>query len=115
MDPPPLSPDSLRLLRDKCISSYESVLLLQSANSSLFKYDTLQRIHALHNLARALREGGLPRNGAREAELEKLELAYMGQRVMEWQATKKKLKEDEMMEYKEEIEKVRWGGGGIQL
>ena len=51
-----------------------------------------------------------PSNGAYETELDTLKLSYMGQRVMAWQASKKKLKE--IADYKEKVKEVRrWGEG----
>jgi hypothetical protein len=53
-----------------------------------------------------------PSNGAYETELDTLKLSYMGQRVMAWQASKKKLKDGASADYKEKVKEVRrWGEG----
>jgi len=58
-----------------------------------------------------------PSNGAYETELDTLKLSYMGQRVMAWHASKKKLKDGASADYKEKVKEVRRcgegeGGGG---
>eukprot|EP00520_Triparma_pacifica_P017014 CAMPEP_0118641210 /NCGR_PEP_ID=MMETSP0785-20121206/5158_1 /TAXON_ID=91992 /ORGANISM="Bolidomonas pacifica, Strain CCMP 1866" /LENGTH=1516 /DNA_ID=CAMNT_0006532635 /DNA_START=2314 /DNA_END=6861 /DNA_ORIENTATION=+ len=106
IDPPQLSSSELKGMMMNSIHAYENVLKLQNTNAPLFKYDTLQRIHALHNLLRVLKEGGITHGQLQhEQELEELKAKYMGGRQLIWVQTKKALQDDELC-YKEEVTKL---------